>query len=169
MSGFEPDIPFLDATWSLRKTHCLSRRHIVSLEDIPFSGGHIVSPESTLSLPKKHCLSRSGTLSLLRPCSPPRSKSSQQAIERASDRASDRASERQASDERQSLLRRKTCALLRAKTSTLLRRKTCVVLTARTCALFKANTKGRPSAATTKVAARPSAARPPLWCPLYSL
>ena len=116
-------------TLSLPKTHCrsrrhtcLPRRHIVSSEDTLslrkkhcLSGKNIVSPEKTLSLrkktlsfPKIHCLSRSGILSLLQPCSLPRSEPSQQAI--------DRASERQASDERQSLLRRKTCAQFKANT-----------------------------------------------------
>ena len=136
------------------RTSCLRKPHCVP-------GSHILSREDTLSLPKWNPLPPPTLLAT--------SLQSKRSSERATERASDRASERQASDERQSLLRRKTCALLRAKTSTLLRRKTCVVLTARTCALFKANTKGRPAAATTKVAARPSAARPPLWFPLYWL
>ena len=59
---------------------------------------------------------------------------SERSIERANDRGSERPSELQASDQRQSWLRRKACALLRVKTPALLRRKTCVVLRARTCA-----------------------------------
>ena len=91
------------------------------------------------------------------------------ALKRAhvSERANDRANKRSSGRAIDRSIQRAT--VLRVKTSALLRRKTCVVLTARTCALFKANTKE-----TTKVAARPKAARPPLWwrpkaAPLYWL
>ena len=72
----------------------------------------------------KRTIERSSEPSRERARDRPIERANDRAGDRVSDRASERRSEKQANDERQSFLRRKTCALLRAKTSTLLGRKT---------------------------------------------